>query len=264
MNCEWCYVTFGSDAVEKDVVLSIVDRLHSLGFDSVTFGGGDPFQYKFISSILNRASELNLFVHVDTHTKGLTETISNACLIENHIDLIGIPLDASYPDLHDKVRDSEGHYNLILKRLAWLKTLNINVKVNTFVSALNVENLPLLAEVILEYMPARWSIYQYWPVGPAEGVVSRHFLSEAKFSEYIGKLDIEKFKGGTSVEINSAESRRKTYPIINSDGKVYVHTEHPQNNFNLLGSVFDKDILMKIENACGEERYQARSRYKKV
>ena len=261
LKCEWCYVPFNSQPVAKEKVLSIVERIRDLGFDSVTFGGGDPFQYKSIVPAIHKAKELGLFVHVDTHARGLSESLSYSNLLENFIDLIGLPLDGSTCHIHNNMRSSQGHFELILNKLKWIKSHNIKIKLNTLVSSINIDDLTQLSELILEIKPARWSIYQYWPVGPAERVASQHLLSDDVFSENTNKIDLQKFESKTIVEVNAAESRRKTYPIIHHNGEVYLHTEYPLNRFNLMGSIFDGDILSKIQSCCGTERVQAASRY---
>ncbi|MBK8063315.1 MAG: radical SAM protein [Betaproteobacteria bacterium] len=106
MTCEWCYVPFEESAAREHVVKAIVQRVADLEFKSLTVGGGDPFQYRFLPDILRFAHSLNLFVHVDTHAKGLRQTAENLELLRSSVDLIGLPMDGSSPAVHDLMRSS--------------------------------------------------------------------------------------------------------------------------------------------------------------
>lgn len=263
MNCEWCYVPFESAPARKEIVLSIVDRISDLGFSSITFGGGDPFQYRFSPEVLRHAKSLNLFVHVDTHGKSLLEKDENLDILNSSVDLLGLPLDGSTAQVHDLMRSSPGHFSLICQRLNWLKNFRRKIKLNTIISSVNILNFLALCEFVKEYSPGRWSVYQYWPLGPAANVKLKHQIGDPEFvvlSEIAKKIlsivDVV-------VEVNSRELRRDTYPILHHDGEVFVHSVAPSDTLISLGSIFDKDIMGLISLHCSSERVVAASRYLK-
>lgn len=261
LQCEWCYVPFDLQPVNSEKLVAVIERLNYLDFESITFGGGDPFQFRNVSTITRRAKELGFFVHVDTHTITLPENLENSITLKNSVDLIGVPIDGSNPRTHDLMRGTSGHFDLVVKKLAWLMSEGVSVKINTMISAINLDDLERLAKLILKIQPTRWSIYQFWPIGPATKAASLHALDDKKFKEQTSKIDFKSFENKTFIEVNTAESRRKTYPILNHIGDVYVHQEHPLNNFEYLGSIFEDKIMTKIAHACNQEREQAASRY---
>lgn len=261
LNCEWCYVPFGQVPARKEIVESVVFRIAELGFTSITFGGGDPFQYSFISEVLRTAKSCGLFVHVDTHARGLRESATNLELIQNTIDLLGLPIDGSTPEVHDAMRNSQGHFDLVAKRLAWLRSARVQVKVNTIVSAINVSDMNRLANLIKFHAPKRWSVYQYWPLGPGASAKGTHWLSEADFLYAVEPLRDALAGHLTILEINERESRRDTYPIIHHDGTVFVHSRRPEDTFVNLGSIFEPETIVKIGRQCMEERPSAATRY---
>ena len=204
LNCEWCYVPFDSRPISKELLSSVVERLSDLGFDSVTFGGGDPFQFKHIDLSIKLAKDLGLFVHVDTHAITLMENQENSSLLDGCVDLLGLPLDGATSEVHDLMRGSSGHYELIMRRLAWLRELNISLKINTIVSSVNVSELSKLGNLISTLHPDRWSIYQYWPVGPAVKGATRNELDLDRFQDAIRTIDMKRCKN-TVIEVNTAE-----------------------------------------------------------
>lgn len=261
MNCEWCYVPFLAPAANEHIVKSVVQRIAELGFTSLTVGGGDPFQYRFLPNVLRLARSLNLFVHVDTHAKSLRETAANQDLIRNSVDLIGLPLDGSSSETHDRMRSSPGHFNLVFRRLHWLAPFQDRLKINTVVSTENQHDLVQLARLISVVRPTRWSIYHYWALGPAAKVESQHALSQVLFSEVAEEARQVLLGGGTVVEVNAEDSRRDTYPIVHHDGSVFVHSAAPDNKFIPLGSLFEERTMDLIRSHCGPDRPIARTRY---
>lgn len=261
MKCEWCYVPFEAPAAREHIVISVVQRIAELGFSSLTVGGGDPFQYRFLPNVLRVARALDLFVHVDTHAKGLRETVENQELIQSSVDLIGLPMDGSSPEIHDLMRNSPGHFDLILNRLHWLAPFRDRLKINTIVSAVNQHDLVPLAKTILAIQPARWSIYQYWALGPAAHVEDRHTLGQIQFSEIAEQALQVMLGSGTVVEVNTQDSRRDTYPIIHHEGEVFVHSAAPENKFISLGNLFEDETVDLVRCYCGFDRPVAATRY---
>jgi MoaA/NifB/PqqE/SkfB family radical SAM enzyme len=263
MNCEWCYVPFEAPVPREEIVAAVVHRIADLGFYSLTIGGGDPFQYRFLPTILQLAKARGLFVHVDTHGRGLRESAENLLLIESAVDLLGLPIDGASPAVHDSMRSSPGHFELVARRLRWLVSLRGRLKVNTIVSAVNAHEIGEISSLVASHHPARWSIYQYWPLGPAARVAARHSLSDADFLRSADHAHRILFGGPTIVEVNTMEARRDTYPIVHHNGEVFVHATYPENVFVPLGSLFEEDTLPQILSHCSPDRPNATNRYLK-
>lgn len=261
MNCEWCYVPFGQVPARRDLMLSIVERIAELGFTSITIGGGDPFQYRFLPDLLRHAKSLGLFVHVDTHGKNLKQSEENIQLIDSTVDLLGLPMDGSKQQVHDQMRDSKGHFDLVNRRLSWLGPLCSRIKLNTVISAINIDDLIPLSHLVASYAPSRWSIYQYWPLGPAARVSSTHRIEDFIFQRDTDSIREIYANKSTILEINSRESRRDTYPIIHHDGEMFVHSQAPANSFVPIGSIFESHALENILASCLTERHAAADRY---
>lgn len=263
LNCEWCYVPFGSSKAEPETVLAVVSRIADLGFTSITLGGGDPFQYSFIQSVIRLADSLRLSVHVDTHGRSLRQTAMNAEVITECVDLIGLPLDGSSAAIHDLMRGYIGHFDLLLRRLDWLAELGVRVKINTMISSQNISDLPALAHLVSALGPWGWSIYQFWPLGPAYPLADKHEVQADEFARRAEEAGaIVREGGSTIVEVSQQLRRRSTYPLVYHDGSVNLHSESHPNNLERIGSIFDDDARQKIDERCGSERAEAELRYR--
>lgn len=262
LNCEWCYVPFKSAPARREVVLDVVDRIATLGFSHLTLGGGDPFQYVFISAVARKAHEQGLFVHIDTHGKSLLPTQTNTELLTQFVDLVGLPLDGSSADVHDTMRRSRGHFELVRKRIKWLKVHGYRIKINTLVSAQNIDSLLALADFISEISPSRWSLYQFWPLGPASSVSANHSIDDVLFMARAHEAaERSAAQTGMDVEVVGRQNRRSTYPIIHHDGLVFVHSGVSAEVLIPICSVFDANAREAIDTVCGPERPQAATRY---
>lgn len=261
MKCEWCYVAFEAPTVRKAVVASVVKRVAELNFTCLTIGGGDPFQYRFLGSTLQLAKSLGLFVHVDTNGLGLRESQETLSLLQGTVDLLGLPIDGSAAAIHDGMRQSPGHLNRVTQQLRWLADVRSRIKLNTLVSAANLHDLPSLSALIGTLKPSRWSIYQYWPLGPAARVQVKHTVSDLAFAEATERVRATFPYGNTAIEINPRESRRDTYPIIQHDGEVFVHAPQPENTFVHLGSIFRDETMDRVLSHCVPDRPGAAARY---
>jgi MoaA/NifB/PqqE/SkfB family radical SAM enzyme len=261
LRCEWCYVPFNTLAPSESVVSSIIDRVSDLGFRAITIGGGDPFQYAFIERIIRRASGAPLFVHVDTHAKSLSESPETMKLLFDAVDLLGLPLDGPSAIVHDEMRSSPGHFELMQRRFRWLQGFRERLKINTILSSRNIGFIDRLADLVQTLAPARWSIYQYWPLGPAARAVASHGLCGDEFLGAANRILSHTKMDCTTVEINREDDRRLTYPIVHHDGTIYVHSSNPSDDFRSLGSIFDDSAVVRLFASCHGERARAATRY---
>ena len=118
LSCEWCYVPFGGAPAQVNMISAIVDRIAELGFRFLTIGGGDPFQYSFLPKILYQAKAASLFVHVDTHAKSMRQLPIIRKVLNEAVDLLGLPLDGSVAALHDEMRSAPGHFDIVNEDIA--------------------------------------------------------------------------------------------------------------------------------------------------
>lgn len=262
LKCEWCYVTFGAGRVQRSVVAEVVDRVALLGFHTITFGGGDPFQYSYLGDLARHSKSLGLNVHIDTHGKSLIASNANKRLLTDVIDLLGLPLDGPNADVHDGMRAAPGHFDIVLNRLRWLKKIGARFKINTVVTRRNIELLAELAVLVRELSPWRWSVYQYMPLGPSAEASATHSVDVLEFQAAVASVGKQLGTlGEQMLEVADNESRRSTYPIVDHEGSVFVHSNERADILMPVCSIFDVHARDQIDKACGSERLAAMSRY---
>lgn len=261
LNCEWCYVSFGSSIPKESVVERIINKLSNLGFKILTIGGGDPFQYSFIWNIIEKAKSNGLYIHIDTNGRLQNRSEREFSIIRDKVDLIGFPIDGPTALIHGGMRSSQGHFDIILKNIEWLNPIINKIKINTLISKENIQTLPDLSHFINTISPKRWCIYQYMPIGPGARVAQKYLVSSLDFKEATIPIINQLSNSDIVVEINDSESRKRTYPIVDHNGFVYIHDKSINDNLKNIGSLFENNIMEKICIHCGSDRETAVSRY---
>jgi MoaA/NifB/PqqE/SkfB family radical SAM enzyme len=259
MKCEWCYVPFTADKPDVSICFEIVETLASLGYTALTLGGGDPFQYPFLQKLCCRAKALGLLVHIDTHAIALKCNEPTAKFLKASVHLVGLPIDGPNAEIHDSMRSFKGHFDIVLRAARWLDTL-VPIKVNTLVSSQNVTSIEATAELIRSLGASRWSLYEFWPLGPAGRAEASHALQPGEFLDLERRLVRAMTSSGVFLETNAIDARRSTYPIVHNDGAVFVHAATPSSTLVRIGSIFDSTVQGTMLQLFSD-RKSATSRY---
>jgi molybdenum cofactor biosynthesis enzyme MoaA len=224
----------------------------------LTIGGGEPFLYPFLPDMVRAAKQAGLFVHVDTNAIALRQTPATASLIEEAINLLGLPLDGPNSRIHGMMRSSPGHFDVLMKRLSWLEPYLGKIKINTIVTASNVAALPELGQLVDRLGPVRWSLYQYWPLSLGAKAHLLHSIDQQSFMSAVDALGSLEH---VHVEANPLPSRRLTYPFVSHEGVLYIHSLSSLGDYERLGSLFDDAVVSEMFSRCGPERGEAQERY---
>jgi hypothetical protein len=142
----------------------------------------------------------------------------------------------------------------------------MSTKINTLVSKQNVGSLLAMPQVISSLAPTHWSLYQFWPLGPAARVREEHVIDDEAFMVHATAVTAHANAEdrGIRPEVVGWFSRRATYPIVHHDGEVFVHSSSDPDALIYLCSIFEAHAREKIDAACSPERPGAADRYSPV
>lgn len=125
-----------SDELSPKEVRQVLKEINKLKGREVRIYGGEPFLRK--DSILETAKIIKNY--------GLEVSIySNGTIIDNNIlrnlkeinPRILVSIDGASPKSHDKIRNSPGNFNIVLKNIEMLKSHNFKLLINFTVSRIN-------------------------------------------------------------------------------------------------------------------------------
>lgn len=258
MSCTFCYVQFKGHRVDHDLCFRLAVRCRQLGIPVVTINGGDPYNFPWIDELIRFAHQgCGLTVHLDTN--GINLTLSRHETLAQCVEWIGLPLDG-LEECHDRQRSYPGHFDQMLQRLWELRELPTQVKVNTCVTFLNVEDLVGLGRLLGRFRIDRWSLYQFWPLDSAAAFAEQYRLDDETFQSVAGRL-VAEFPG-LHVEVNAVQDRRGTYFLFNDRGELLMPAPGQLDRYVVAGSVFDDAAIERwCAAAVGSDRAQAQARY---
>lgn len=258
MRCTYCYVPFDHVKPNPDLPFRILDRLKELRTTTLTVSGANPFLFEKLAELLSQARKTMEFIHLDTNL--LRKNDERVLAIAELVDLLGVPLDGSTAKIHNGVRSTRGHHEVVSRLLPKLVGAGVPVKINTVVTKENCLDLGSLAVFISALGPKMWSIYEFWPIQRGDTSRDRHQLTHDDFFNH-ATAALQACTNVT-VEVNSVSERAPFYFFVSDLGSVYTTTSSSPNEYVFVGSVFlDATIERWSQIASGSLRENAKGRY---
>lgn len=162
------------------------------------FTGGDPFKRTDLFDLLAYGKKLGLVMAVSPSGTPLLNEANLRKVQENGATAISLSIDGSNAERHDKFRGVPGSFDLTSQGWKSARKLGLKVQLNTTVSSYNLEDLPEIFRLVLDYGAMTWSVFFLVPVGrakeddeisPAEYEAVMHFLYDC--SKYISAKTTE-------------------------------------------------------------------------
>lgn len=162
------------------------------------FTGGDPFKRKDLFDLLAYGNELGLAMAVSPSGTPLLNEENLRRVKENGAKAISLSIDGSTPERHDDFRQVPGSFTLTTNGWQTAQKIGLKLQLNTTVTRYNLEDLPEIFRLVLEYGAMTWSLFFLVPTGrgkaedeisPAEYEAVMHFLYDC--SKYISAKTTE-------------------------------------------------------------------------
>jgi radical SAM protein len=162
------------------------------------FTGGDPFKRKDLFDLLAYGNELGLAMAVSPSGTPLLNEENLRRVKENGAKAISLSIDGSTPERHDDFRQVPGSFALTTNGWQTAQRIGLKLQLNTTVTRYNLEDLPEIFRLVLEYGAMTWSLFFLVPTGrgkaedeisPAEYEAVMHFLYDC--SKYISAKTTE-------------------------------------------------------------------------
>ncbi len=254
MDCQFCYLDFGEKASDLSKWIAIIDRVSEFGFDSITFGGGDPFNYKDFSTLLSytRRKKPSAFIQVDTNGLGIKE--EHYAFLTRESDLVGLPLDGSCEEVHREMRGMANHFDKVIALMRRLSERGAHIKINTVVGSHNIGDLLRLSNLLRPFRPDIWSLYEFWSLGPALSAAAKYRIQRIEYMEAVSAIAQQ--CDFTHVEIGSVPVRHRSYFFVSHTGRAYTLDKTDPEKYVNIGSVFD-DAVVERWRAHGDAERMA-------
>ena len=162
------------------------------------FTGGDPFKREDLFDLLAYGNELGLAMAVSPSGTPLLNEANLRRVKENGAKAISLSIDGSTPERHDDFRQVAGSFALTSRGWQIAREIGLKLQLNTTVTRYNLDDLPEIFRLVLEYGAMTWSVFFLVPTGrgktedevsPAEYEAVMHFLYDC--SKYISAKTTE-------------------------------------------------------------------------
>lgn len=162
------------------------------------FTGGDPFKRDDLFELLAYGNQLGLAMAVSPSGTPLLTRENLAKIKENGGKAISLSIDGSTPARHDDFRQVPGSFELTTRGWQTARELGLKLQLNTTVTRYNLDDLPNIFRLVLDYGAMTWSVFFLVPTGrgkaedevsPAEYEAVMHFLYDC--SKYISAKTTE-------------------------------------------------------------------------
>ena len=249
MTCPYCFVPFDQVPVDPHTVGQVLDAILQLTPTSVTFSGGDPLMYAFLPDLLIKTKERVPFVQLDTNAKMLREV--HLPLLEQTVNLLGLPLDGPDKETHGMMRGDTRHFDAVLRWIRHLSNSNIALKVNTVVSQKNHSTLTGIGKILESNSIRKWSVYQFWPMEEGLRHEKEFHIDDESYSSAISELKA-RFPN-IRIEGGSVQERSPTYVLVTHWGRVYTVDPTDIRLYVGLGSIIEPGLLDRVSSMVNLE-----------
>lgn len=232
MRCKFCFATFQDvkstilpkGHLPKEQAIEVVFQLAELGFEKITFAGGEPTLCPWLSDLIATAKSAGLTTMIVTNGSKL----SNEFLSENqqHLDWITISIDSLNVDTNiaagravlGKVPLAPGYYTALVDRV---KQYGYGLKVNTVIHSKNFNEE--MSSFIRHAKPKRWKLFQVLPIkGQNDLNIERFRISGEQFQSFIDRHTA--LKDITSIVPENNSEMTGSYVMVDPAGRFYDNT----------------------------------------
>ena len=131
------------------------------------FSGGDALKRADIVELTRYGSELGLRMAITPATTPLCSAERLAELHEAGMARLAVSLDGSTAEVHDEFRQVRGSFDHGLRILRTAREVGMSTQVNTVVARHNVQDFPVMAELLSELGIVFWEVFFLIPMGRA-------------------------------------------------------------------------------------------------
>ena len=218
-HCAFCFATFRDvpGQLSRSDALRLLDLLAAAGVEKLNFAGGEPTLYRGVGDLIAASKARGFVTSIVTNGARLDD------LLDAHaadLDWVGLSVDSAIESVEVALGRSRGTHVANSLRLARrCRTLDIRVKLNTVVTALNVgEDMSAFVRAMA---PERWKVFQALPMkGQNDGVVEPLLVPASAFRTFV-ELHRALTAEGLAPIVEDNDAMRGSYAMIDPEGRFF-------------------------------------------
>jgi MoaA/NifB/PqqE/SkfB family radical SAM enzyme len=230
--------------VDTEIAQRIIARIKGLGVRRIVFTGGDPLQRPDAPDLIRFAKETGLETALSTTGNLVTPEILKS--LSPYLDLISLPLDGSTEQINSRTKHP-GHFSAVMRSLEWLRVHpEIDVKVCTPVTRLNLEDVQAIADLVEVYSHTTrarvfYNVFQAFPRAMFAARWEQLLVSDEEFSTMKNQVGTR-----TNIRINFLDHNTldKLYVMVFPNGNLTIPKGGEYLNFGPFLEVKDFEYAL--------------------
>jgi radical S-adenosyl methionine domain-containing protein 2 len=237
MRCKFCFATFQDvkqtilpkGHLSREESIEVVRQLAEIGFEKITFAGGEPTLCPWLPELIVSAKDAGLTTMIVSNGSKLTDSFLE--LNKSKLDWIAVSIDSLNSETNietgraicGKTPLSIDYYKSLVDRI---KQHGYGLKINTVVSSKNFNED--MSEFIHYAKPKRWKLFQVLPIiGQNDLNIDNFKISDEQFQTFLdthsGLSDI------TAIVPESNTQMKGSYAMVDPAGRFYDNVEGKHN-----------------------------------
>jgi radical S-adenosyl methionine domain-containing protein 2 len=237
MRCKFCFATFQDvknsilpkGHLKKEEAIDVVNQLAEIGFEKITFAGGEPTLCPWLSDLIKTAKQAGMTTMIVTNGTKLSDQFLQSN--KEYLDWIAISIDSIKTETNIEIgRAISGKtpisYSKYLEIIDKVKKYGYGLKINTVAASSNYSED--LSELIKYAKPKRWKILQALPIkGQNDEKIDSLKITEKQFLEFVDRH--KSLNSITDIIPESNEDMKGSYAMVDPAGRFYDNTKGEHN-----------------------------------
>lgn len=164
---------------------ALIDQIAAMQVPIFVFTGGDPLKRPDLYELIRYSAEKGVKVAVTPSATPLLTREAIFKMKEAGVVRLGISLDGSSPEIHDKFRGLPGAWARTIQAIEWANEAGIPIQVHSTISRHNADDLDSLCALFEKQKIVMWNVFFLVPVGRGQ---LGDLLSGEEFEQVFGKI----------------------------------------------------------------------------
>lgn len=166
LNCIYCYADAAHERFSKnkneemdtDMIINLIDQMADMQVESVTLAGGEITLRPDLVDIIRYLIDYDISIHFPSNACLINDNLAQA-LVDVGLTKVQAKLDAGDPKIQDKISRVKGSFDQLIGGIKTLKDHSFEVAVVMVVTALNVKELPSVAEICADLNVLNFTLF---------------------------------------------------------------------------------------------------------
>jgi radical SAM protein len=173
------------DQLTTEEGMAVIDQIAEMKIPIFVFTGGDPLKRPDLYELIRYSAEKGVKVAVTPSATPLLTPEAILKMKEAGVVRLGISLDGSCPEIHDKFRGLPGAFARTIQAVEWANQAGLPIQVHTTISRHNAHDLDNLCNLFEKLAIVMWNVFFLVPVGRGQ---LADLLSGQEFEQVFAKI----------------------------------------------------------------------------